>query len=170
MTLTGTAIPTGTGTGTGTATTTTTPAHSFRQSGSLRFAPPVRAPRAEGHAHAHAQVHAQVHAGADHPLALATPVRLTRRGRVVLVMALLLVATVAFTLGRVGTSQAATDGPAVQPYSQTTVHSGETLWSVAMRVAPNHDPRLVVEQLVGLNHLGGGAVQVGQQLLLPRIG
>lgn len=162
MTLTGTAIPIPTG------TATTSPAHSFRQSGSLRFAPPVRAPRAEGHAHA--QVHAQVHAGADHPLTLATPVRLTRRGRVVLVMALFLVATVAFTLGRVGTSQAATDGPAVQPYSQTTIHSGETLWSVAMRVAPGHDPRLVVEQLVGLNHLGGGAVQVGQQLLLPRIG
>lgn len=143
MTLTGTATPT---------------AHSFRQTGSLRFAPPARAPRAEAHA------------GADHPLTLATPVRLTRRGRVVLVMALFLVATVAFTLGRVGTSQAATDGPAVQPYSQTTIHSGETLWSVAMRVAPGHDPRLVVEQLVGLNHLGGGAVQVGQQLLLPRIG
>lgn len=142
---------------TGTATATPT-AHSFRQTGSLRFAPPVRAPRAEAHA------------GADHPSTLATSVRLTRRGRVVLVMALLLVATVAFALGRVGTSQAATDGPAVRPYSQTTIHSGETLWSVAMRVAPGHDPRLVVEQLVGLNHLGGGAVQVGQQLLLPRIG
>jgi hypothetical protein len=151
MTLTGTAIPTAIPT-----------AHSFRQSGSLRFAPPVRAPRAEADA--------EVDAGADHPLTLATPVRLTRRGRVVLVMALFLVATVAFTLGRVGTSQAATDGPAVQPYHQTTIHSGETLWSVAMRVAPGHDPRLVVEQLVGLNHLGGGAVQVGQQLLLPRIG
>ena len=146
-----------TATGTPIATPIAT-AHSFRQSGSLRFAPPVRAPRAEAHA------------GADHPLTLATPVRLTRRGRVVLVIGLLLVATVAFTLGRVGTSQAATDGPAVQPYSQTTVHSGETLWSVAMRVAPGHDPRLVVEQLVGLNRLGSGAVQVGQQLLLPRIG
>lgn len=139
-------------------TPTATPAHSFRQSGSPRFAPPVRALRAEAHE------------GVDHPLTPAASVRLTRRGRVVVVVGLLLLATLAFTLGRVGTSQAATGRPAVQLYSQTTVHYGETLWSVAKRVAPGHDPRLVVEQLVGLNHLGGGAVQVGQQLLLPRVG
>ncbi len=139
-------------------TVTAIPAYGARQAASLRFAPPVRMTRADAHA------------GAVHPSALATSVRLTRRGRVVLVLALLVLATVAFTLGRVGTSQAATDSPTVAPYSQTIVHAGETLWSVAKRVAPGHDPRLVVEQLAGLNHLGSGAVQVGQQLLLPRIG
>ncbi len=139
-------------------TVTVTPAYRTRRAGSLRFAPPVRATSADAHA------------GAVHPSALASSVRLTRRGRVVLVLALLVLATVAFTLGRVGTSHAATGGPVVVPYSQTTVHAGETLWSVAQRVAPGHDPRLVVEQLAALNHLRSGGLQVGQQLLLPHVG
>ena len=95
-------------------------------------------------------------------------VRLTRRGRLVLVLAMVTIALVAFTLGRVGSSQAATDRAAHVPYAQTTVHAGETLWSVAQRVAPGHDLRDVVEQIRTLNHLDSVAVQVGQQLLLPR--
>jgi hypothetical protein len=97
-----------------------------------------------------------------------TAVRLTRRGRVVLVLALLTVAFLAFTLGRVGSSQAATEPTTRVPYAQTTVHSGETLWAVAQRVAPGHDPREVVEQLRALNHLTG-SLQAGQQLLLPHV-
>ena len=94
-------------------------------------------------------------------------VRLTRRGRLVLVLAMITIALVAFTLGRVGSSQAATAHTAHVPYAQTTVHAGETLWSVAQRVAPGHDLRNVVEQIRALNHLDTVAVQVGQQLLLP---
>jgi hypothetical protein len=94
-------------------------------------------------------------------------VRLTRRGRVVIVLALLTVAFLAFTLGRVGSSQAATEPGTRVPYAQTTVHRGETLWAVARRVAPGHDPREVVEQIRVLNHLTG-SLQAGQQLLLPR--
>ena len=94
-------------------------------------------------------------------------VRLTRRGRTVLVLALLTLALVAFTLGRIGSSQAATGAPAQVPYPQTTVHAGETLWSVAQRVAPGHDPRQVIAQISELNDLTGGSVRAGQQLLLP---
>ena len=94
-------------------------------------------------------------------------VRLTRRGRTVLVLALLGLTLVAFTLGRIGSSQAATDAPAHVPYAQTTVHAGETLWSVAKRVAPGHDPREVIVQISELNHLSGSSVRAGQQLLLP---
>lgn len=95
-------------------------------------------------------------------------VRLTRRGRVVLVLAMLTVALLAFVLGRAGSSQAATPQARV-PYAQTTVHAGETLWSVAQRVAPSHDPREVIAQITRLNHLSTSAVQVGQQLLLPHV-
>jgi hypothetical protein len=95
-------------------------------------------------------------------------VRLTRRGRVVVVLVLLTLAFVAFALGRAGTSQASTDAVVRAPHAQTTVHRGETLWSVAQRVAPGHDPREVVEQIRQLNHLSGG-LQAGQQLLLPDV-
>ena len=95
-----------------------------------------------------------------------TTLRLTRRGRVVVVMLLAALMCTAFAMGRIGSSQAATDR--VQPYGQTTVKSGETLWSVAKRVAPGRDPRAVVEQIRSLNHLASGSVQAGQQLLLPR--
>lgn len=101
--------------------------------------------------------------------AAARPVRLTRRGRVVVLLTLLMLLLVAFTLGRAGTSEAA--GPRQsQPvvYEQTTVHQGESLWSVARRIAPDRDPRAVVLQLRELNKLTNGSVQAGQQLILPR--
>jgi hypothetical protein len=98
----------------------------------------------------------------------ATPaVRLTRRGRAVVLLALLGLLLTAFVVGRAGSSQAATERTARTPYPLTTVHAGETLWSVAKRVAPGHDPRAVVQQISELNHLTGGAVRSGQQLLLP---
>ena len=96
--------------------------------------------------------------------------RVTRRGRAILVLALVTLALVAFSLGRIGSSQAATELKAPVRYAQTTVHSGETLWSVAKRVAPGHDPRAVVEQLRELNHLDSAGLQAGQQLLLPHSG
>lgn len=100
------------------------------------------------------------------------PVRLTRRGRVVVLLTLLSLLLVAFSLGRVAHSEAAgrTAGQAQGPvtYAQTTVHQGETLWSVARRVAPGHDPRSLVQQIRELNHLDSASVQAGQLLVLPR--
>jgi hypothetical protein len=96
-------------------------------------------------------------------------VRLTRRGRVVLVLAMVTIALVAFTVGRAGSSHAATERTVPTPYAQTTVHAGETLWSVATRVAPGRDPRVVVERIRELNHLDSASLQAGQQLLLPRV-
>lgn len=99
-------------------------------------------------------------------------VRLTRRGRLLLLLALLALLLAAFTLGRVGDSQAATSAAtptATRPtYVSTTVHQGETLWAVAKRVDPGHDPRALVQAIRQLNHLQSAAVQAGQQLLLPR--
>ena len=93
-------------------------------------------------------------------------VRLTRRGRVVLLALLVGLLLAAFTLGRGSESQASDAAP--RAYATTTVHQGETLWTVAQRVAPGTDPRAVVQQLRELNHLDSAAVQAGQQLLLPR--
>jgi hypothetical protein len=92
------------------------------------------------------------------------PVRLTRRGRLVVVLLLMVVLVVGFSVGLV--SQAA--GPSRHHVAPTvTVRPGESLWQVATRVAPGADPRLVVDELVRANHLPGATVVVGQQLLVP---
>ena len=98
----------------------------------------------------------------------ASPLRLTRRGRTVLVLLLMSLLLAAFSLGR-SDSQAATEAAARPVLATTTVHGGETLWQVAQRIAPGTDPRSVVAQLKALNHLEG-SVQAGQQLLLPAQG
>ena len=100
------------------------------------------------------------------PLAAPTRLRLTRRGRALLVVFAALLLFVAVSAGRNG-SQAATvseTGPTLQ---QATVQPGDTLWSVAQRIAPDNDPREVVAQIRELNDLTGTRLQVGQQLLLP---
>jgi predicted Zn-dependent protease len=94
-------------------------------------------------------------------------VRLTRRGRVVVVVAMLMLLVIAgFTLGR-ASSQAA--GPLVhRPLPTVTVAPGETLWQIAARVDPGADRRALVDQIEALNHLHDGRVVAGQQLRLPR--
>jgi Tfp pilus assembly protein FimV len=60
------------------------------------------------------------------------------------------------------------DGPAVRPAPRVTyvVESGDTLWSIARRVAPGRDPRPVVDGLIEANDLRGG-LQAGQELSIP---
>jgi hypothetical protein len=59
------------------------------------------------------------------------------------------------------------DGPD-RPAPQATyvVESGDTLWSIARRVAPGRDPRPVVDGLIETNDLRGG-LQAGQELSIP---
>ena len=100
------------------------------------------------------------------PRARVRRTRLTRRGRVVLLVVAALLLLAAISVGRAG-SQAATateNGPMLQ---QTTVQPGETLWSVAQRIAPKNDPRDVVAQIRRINHLPSSGLRAGQQLLLP---
>lgn len=47
-----------------------------------------------------------------------------------------------------------------------TVKQGDTLWSIARRIAPGQDPRLVVDELIADNHLQG-SLQAGQAIDLP---
>lgn len=92
--------------------------------------------------------------------------RLTRRGRVVLgglgVVAALGVAAV------VGPVLDGAD-PALELAGQTSVvvHSGDTLWSIAESVAPDTDPRAVVDALRELNGLADLGLVPGQVLILP---
>lgn len=91
------------------------------------------------------------------------PLRLTRRGRVLVVLvALALLLVAGFAAGRASRSHAA---PATLPTA--VVQPGDTLWSIAARVAPQRDTRVVVSQIRAANHLSSASVQVGQRLVLP---
>ena len=94
-----------------------------------------------------------------------TKLRLTRRGRLLLVLTVLLLLIVGFSAGRVS-SQAASHLSHQRPPT-VTVQQGETLWQLAMRIAPHTDPRLVVAQIEQINHLPGAQVFAGQQLIVP---
>ncbi|HVW82146.1 MAG TPA: LysM peptidoglycan-binding domain-containing protein [Mycobacteriales bacterium] len=94
-----------------------------------------------------------------------TPVRLTRRGRIVITSLMMVALVIAgFTLGR-GSSQAAGSGHV--PHHRVTVEAGDTLWSLAARVAPHADPRDVVDEITALNQLTSPVLQPGERLLVP---
>ncbi len=96
-----------------------------------------------------------------------SPVRLTRRGRVLLLAALVAVLFAAFSLGR-SASQAAPPSPTPALQAQrVTVQHGDSLWTLARRIAPDKDPRDVVAQIREVNDLTSSSLQPGQQLVLP---
>jgi len=99
------------------------------------------------------------------------PLRLTRRGRVVVAaVAALLVAVI--SLLAAGAAQATNHGPparaARQNLVQVVVRPGQSLWSVAENADPDQDTRAVIQQIIDLNSLSGDTVAAGQQLWVPR--
>ncbi len=94
--------------------------------------------------------------------------RLTRRGRVMaglVALFALLTTSLAVTERMQALHEPASVVPATAP-AEVVVAPGETLWSIAERVAPDRDPRGVVDQIRRINDLPGGDVQVGQTLRL----
>ncbi|HSP39135.1 MAG TPA: LysM peptidoglycan-binding domain-containing protein [Frankiaceae bacterium] len=89
---------------------------------------------------------------------------LTRRGRLVALLLLFVVLTVAFSVGRV-TSTALGDPNA--PAAEVIVQRGDTLWSIAERIAPDADPRATARDLMAVNGLGSPSLEAGQHLRLP---
>ena len=99
----------------------------------------------------------------------AAPLRLTRRGRVVVaVAAALLLAALSLVIAA---SAQATNHPAAraaqQNLTQVTVRPGQSLWSVAESADPGADTRVVIQQIVELNGLTGTVVFAGQRLWVP---
>jgi hypothetical protein len=99
------------------------------------------------------------------------PLRLTRRGRVVVAVAAALVLA-ALSLVIASTAQA-TNHPvssraALQGLAQVTVHPGQSLWSVAENADPAADTRVVIQRIIELNGLTGNVVFAGQRLWVPR--
>jgi LysM repeat protein len=91
--------------------------------------------------------------------------RLTRRGRVVLLLLLLAIgAAVSLAVTSAG---AASSTVQQVPVQQLTVAPGDTLWSIAGEVAPQADRRDTVDEIRELNALTGSALHVGQRLAVP---
>jgi hypothetical protein len=94
-------------------------------------------------------------------------VRLTRRGRLVVLVAAL---AVAFAIGVFVTAagSVATQEPGTpEPTRIVQVGSGDTLWGIAADLAADGDVRAVMEEIKQLNALDSGVVQAGQRLVVP---
>ena len=90
-------------------------------------------------------------------------VRLTRRGRLVVLALLLALAGLA-----VGLAAPASDAAAPAGAAQTiVVRPGDSLWSIAAHYRPGRDTRGVVEHIRSLNGISGYTIHAGQRLILP---
>ena len=92
--------------------------------------------------------------------------RITRRGRIAVVLLTAALLLAVFSLGR-ASSHAAPGGARVERPTVVVQH-GETLWALAKRAAPRTDPRITVERILMLNDMESvDEVRPGQQLVLP---
>lgn len=93
-------------------------------------------------------------------------VRLTRRGRlVVLAAALIAVLAVGFFLA---SGSVATDEPGTpEPTRVVLVGAGDTLWGIASDLADDGDVRSMIDRISKLNALDSGMVVAGQELVVP---
>lgn len=106
-------------------------------------------------------------AGDERPSEVWGAVRLTRRGRIVVLLLASAAAFGAFTLlsdPAVSTSEE--HHPAAE---QLVVEPGQTLWDIATRIAPEEDPRVVIDEIVDMNALeSSGAILAGMPLYVPQ--
>ncbi|GAA0551093.1 hypothetical protein GCM10010172_36640 [Paractinoplanes ferrugineus] len=94
------------------------------------------------------------------------PLRLTRRGRAVVLVLLALVASLASAVLFTTASRASVEPAGASP--TLTVRTGDTLWDIASRARPGGDGQVAVAELRRLNHLDGYDLVPGQVLILPR--
>jgi hypothetical protein len=94
-------------------------------------------------------------------------VRLTRRGRVVVVVAALVIA---FAIGVFVTAagSVATQHPGTpEPTKIVQVGTGDTLWGIASQLSDDGDVRAMMEEIKHLNALDSADLQAGQRLVVP---
>ncbi len=102
------------------------------------------------------------------PADLRGELRLTRRGRLVVFVAALLVAVAIGLFLSVGSAATETPvGPA--PTEVVTVAPGETLWGIASELADGTDTsvREMMIEIERLNALGSPVLHAGQRLRVP---
>lgn len=93
--------------------------------------------------------------------------RLTRRGRVALVLGFLALALALMTaFGALATATHESGTP--EQVRVVQIGPGDTLYDIAGRVARPGQVREMVHHIQELNSLSGSSLQVGQQLAVPR--
>jgi LysM repeat protein len=99
-----------------------------------------------------------------------TELRLTRRGRLLVLATLVVAALLAITVGQavVGAFSAEAGSSSSTDAARTwVVEPGETLWSIAQQLDPNTDPRETVARIESMNDLSGSGVLAGQEIFVP---
>lgn len=108
--------------------------------------------------------------GAATGRALGGPLRLTRRGRLVIVaLALMIVLALSVMFG--GGSVATSERGEPTPTQIIIVGQGDTLWAIASDIAADtgeRDVRTVMAQIERLNGLDSTMLQAGQQVRVPQ--
>ncbi|HSR83117.1 MAG TPA: LysM peptidoglycan-binding domain-containing protein [Streptosporangiaceae bacterium] len=101
------------------------------------------------------------------------PLRLTRRGQIVVavfVVAVVFIAVLLVTALASGRAQATNHGRARAGYQgmhQVVVRPGQTLWSIAAAAEPAADPRDVVQEIIATNALSSPTISADQLLWVP---
>lgn len=110
-----------------------------------------------------------VRPGQPVPADVSAPLRLTRRGRLVVTLAMLMVSAVVGLLGSVAWSALASDSAAAgsSEGQEYVVTAGDTLWSIAAAHAGGGDVRATMYAIKQGNDLASSAVVPGQVLVLP---
>lgn len=103
------------------------------------------------------------------PARPATRLRLTVRGRRLLLALAALPLAVGIGVAVISGGSALASGESVgtATFETVTVMPGDTLWSIAGEVAPDADPRDVIGEISRLNLLQGGVLQIGQEIAIP---
>lgn len=96
-----------------------------------------------------------------------TPLRLTRRGKLALVLATAVTGALLLLVAHASQGQAPRSAaPAAGASGVVVVQNGDTLWSIAQRIDPKADPRQIVDRLRRSNHLTSIDLSPGQTLKL----
>jgi hypothetical protein len=99
-------------------------------------------------------------------LARNSAVRLTQRGRVVIVLAALVAALIVM-LALSGWATASLDKGAPVPTRTVEVQPGDTLYGIARTVSASGDIRAMVHQIMELNSLPDANLIAGEKLAVP---
>ena len=95
-------------------------------------------------------------------------VRLTRRGRLARTLLVLSLAVVLASVFGLNAGAGTTDSVgAPTSFIEVTVAPGDTLWSLASRMADDGDVRALVDEIASVNALATADLQAGQKVRIP---
>ena len=105
---------------------------------------------------------AHVSQGSAHRADSAPGLRMTRRGRLVVLAVALMVVLLPGAWRAMATAQV--EGPATVA---VTVQPGDTLWGIAAAIDPGADPRALIAEIRELNAMTQSGLVPGQVLVVP---